>query len=360
MMSVPGLVGFSSFEQKAKAVHRAAVRLSASCSRCGTRCPVRAVDIDTSGSPCQDWSSAGLRQGTEGKRIHLLLLWISWHRVMGTAIIIHENVKGFDMSLLQKFLGDLYEMRHVEVGPEHVGWPCCKRPRLYIAMLHRNKVRMQCDPIWLFWQVSARLQSSLRVRDLLIATNAEVRYECEQRRRRSASAVRCKSAGSRDRRFNWALPVRRECLASAAQQHGLKKNALTTHEQARLHFYAVVWAQRYRTEAQSERDLLFNLGDNPDGGWLTWSAPSCGGPHRVPTFRKHWTAQWSPHCCRWLTSTERLVCMGFPATPNLAACYGMSETYLLTWKQRHTLGNAMHLANIGVFQACVAASVCLM
>ena len=342
MMSAPGLIGCSSFEQKHAATRSAAVRLSAWCCRHGARCPVSGGDIDTSGSPCQDWSTAGLRRGSEGERVHLLLLWMRWHRVMETPIIIHENVKGFDLKMLTTFLGDLYVAWHVEVGPEHVGWPCCKRPRLYVALLHRRKVRLHCDPVHLFWLVSSKLPASLRVRDCLIASAAEIQYEIGKRSRPSAAAVR----GMR--------------LAAAAPRQLIPESQLTSYERVRSLNYASLWRHRYGTEAHTERDLIFNLGDNPCGGWLTWSAPSTGAIHRVPTFRRHWTAQWLPHQQRWLTSNERLVCMGFPAHPGLAVCYGMSETYCLTWEQRHTLGNAMHVANIGVWQACIAASTSLM
>ena len=342
MMSTPGLDIEGTFEQQAEVVGRAAVRTCAVCARCRRRCPVVRGDIDTSGSPCQDWSVAGRRLGSSGKRIHLLLTWMRWHRVMETPIIIHENVVGFDLTLLTTHLGDLYTMSYVRVGPEHVGWPCCKRPRLYVALIHRRKVRWQCDPVWLFWQVSSRLRTSLRVRDCLIASEFEVHGEFEKRRAQQLGRV------------SFAAPSRLPQPVASRLPQPVGRAPLTRHEKIRLEAYFRLWTRRSETRPLSEPDLVFNLGDNPDGGWLTWSAPSTGGEHRVPTFRKSWTAQWVPHRQRWLTSTERLVLMGFPASPALSCCYSMTGSYQLEWEARHTVGNAMHLANVGVWQSCVA------
>ena len=49
--------------------------------------------------------------------------------------------------------------------------------------------------------------------------------------------------------------------------------------------------------------------------------------------------------------------MGLLATTELAEIDGLSGKFCLPWTYRHALGNGMHLANIGVWQACIAASV---
>ena len=132
MSTVSGLIESRNLGHKYRLSLRVAVRSTARCCRCQRRCFVRPGDIDTSGSPCQDWSRAGSQRGAEGDRIHLLLLWARWHGVVETPIVIHENVLGFDLSLVRALFGDMYAMSHVVVGPEHAGWPCCKRPRIYI------------------------------------------------------------------------------------------------------------------------------------------------------------------------------------------------------------------------------------
>ena len=80
-------------------------------------------------------------------------------------------------------------------------------------------------------------------------------------------------------------------------------------------------------------------------------------PHRLPTFRRKWTVQWMPAHGRWMTQSERLVCMGFPSTEPLARVYGLGGKFQLPWACRNLLGNSMHVACMGVWQACVAACV---
>ena len=229
----------------------------------------------------------------------------------------------------------MYRMWHINVGPEHVGWPCCKRPRIYVALFHKRKVRLFCDPCWLFWQLSPRLATHLRVRDCLLASTSEIIAEGWQR----AASAHAHTLG---------------VAAAPGQCH-----PMTVFEKHRLRVYCDRWKRCFGTDPRCESDLICNLGDNPDGGWLTWSAPGPSGVHRIPTFRRNWTAQRLPAHKRWLTATERLVCMGFPATPELATSYRMVRPYQIAWHQRHTVGNAMHLANVGVWQACVAASAIL-
>ena len=67
---------------------------------------------------------------------------------------------------------------------------------------------------------------------------------------------------------------------------------------------------------------------------------------------------WAPSCKRWMTVNERAVAMGFPVYDDLRLQYGLSLSTLfsLEWHQRSLPGNSMHVACVGVWQACVAAS----
>lgn len=106
-------------------------------------------DIDTSGSPCQDWSSAGHRRGLHGPSGPLLLAWIRWHRSQQTALIVHENVVGFDVSIFVRYLGDMYHVTSTVADPADVGWECCRRPRIYVALFHKEKIQLrpdECEP----------------------------------------------------------------------------------------------------------------------------------------------------------------------------------------------------------------------
>ena len=175
LLSMPRVEATWGFHRKLQTVMAASIRSTARCCRCGRYCAVVSGDIDTSGSPCQDWSAAGSLGRENGKHIHCLLAWVRWHLAKQTPVLVHENVVGFGLDLLYQLMGALYHIIVVQAGPEDVGWPCCRRPRLYIALLHRAKVRMLVNPAWLFEQVCTSLRpNALRIRDCLIAGSGEL------------------------------------------------------------------------------------------------------------------------------------------------------------------------------------------
>ena len=134
---------------------------------------------------------------------------------------------------------------------------------------------------------------------------------------------------------------------------------LSPGERLRLAAYLRRWKQRGWGEASGCSNLVLNLGDNPEAGWVSWSAPRAWGGHfAIPTLRRAWTVQWLLALRRWLTRGERLVLMGFPACPELAQLYGLPGPFQISWRtSKKAVGNAMHVANVGVWQAVVAACV---
>jgi hypothetical protein len=55
---------------------------------------------------------------------------------------------------------------------------------------------------------------------------------------------------------------------------------------------------------------------------------------------------------------ERLAMMGFPAYPALAQLYGFQGSFSMPWDvAKNLVGNGMHVACVGVWQAVVAACV---
>lgn len=133
---------------------------------------------------------------------------------------------------------------------------------------------------------------------------------------------------------------------------------LTAPEVLRAEYYQCLWQERTGRDPAAEAELVFNLGDNPDGGWCTWSAPALGSSvFQVPTFRRNWTVLWLPALRRWLTQKERLALMGFPSYEPLARAYGTTTMHFTRDECKQALGNCMHVANIGAWQAVVAACV---
>jgi hypothetical protein len=136
--------------------------------------PACLSQIDTSGPPCQDWSSSGKRLESQGPRFLAFLAWAFWHLRVQTPLIIFEDVVGFDAELLRDCMGTSYHIFVRVMAPADVGWGCCKRPRIYAALVNRQKLRLLADPNVVFENVSARLRRGfdLRLRDLLVAPGA--------------------------------------------------------------------------------------------------------------------------------------------------------------------------------------------
>ena len=67
----------------------------------------------------------------------------------------------------------------------------------------------------------------------------------------------------------------------------------------------------------------------------------------LPTLRQRKGRWWSPMHRRWMLPREKAACMGFPVYDDLAAA---SRTKLdkLTVEHAGFIGNAMHVANVGV------------
>ena len=141
------------------------------------------IDIDITGSPCQDYSPAGLRQGSTGPRFPIFYAWIQSVRHLQPRVLVHENVLQFPVSLLSELLSDLYviEVLHVECG--HTGMLALSRERQYSILYHRNKVRIIARPaeiyVWLAQQICA-YNVLLEPDNLFVASQTEIEAEIMQ------------------------------------------------------------------------------------------------------------------------------------------------------------------------------------
>jgi hypothetical protein len=86
---------------KWRAISSAPVMPSMYCYRCEAFCEVPASQVDCTGTPCQDFSRAGLMRGIEGHRIFVWLIYVRVHKHRQTPILLHENVPGFPEGLRQ-------------------------------------------------------------------------------------------------------------------------------------------------------------------------------------------------------------------------------------------------------------------
>ena len=133
-------------------------------------------------------------------------------------------------------------------------------------------------------------------------------------------------------------------------------------EVQRIHSYLHMW-QSSTTHVCSYEDLIVHVGDNPTnhGGWTTWSAKS----HAVPTLRRAGGLMYSPWARRQVLLRELYAGMGFPTFQFLAdaAKVPLFQVFRPTiglWygHMRQAVGNAQHVASVGVFNACALASAC--
>ena len=118
------------------------------------------------------------------------------------------------------------------------------------------------------------------------------------------------------------------------------------------------YVRRYE-QMNSRREwwnLVRHLGDDPRGGWVTWSAHS----NKLPTIRKSSGLHAMPAAHRHLTMRELYASMGFPVTPLLASVsqvplYNPWRNSLTYARSRQALGNSHIVPNVGCVTAVMLA-----
>jgi len=128
---------------------------------------------------------------------------------------------------------------------------------------------------------------------------------------------------------------------------------LTDHEHQRLAAYMAMWQDRFGHSADMDPAAVFNLADNPNNGFVTWSASS----GRIPGLRTNGGKLWVPFLRRWLTTKEQLAAMGVPVYPILAAAARVPLVHVSPGPEaKLMLGNMMHIASVGI--ALLVAMAC--
>ena len=125
--------GILDYDRAKRCVWQLGVVKAAPCTTHGTVCLVPWVVLDVSGSPCPPWSTARRRSLVAPQEHPDTLLLLVWARVLREDrpyMAVHENVMGFQVSVMTDLVGDLYDIRVCCVGPEQVGFSIIRRPRL--------------------------------------------------------------------------------------------------------------------------------------------------------------------------------------------------------------------------------------
>ena len=116
------------FRACGKALLSSPLSEGSSCKVHGADCSFGHVDIDVSGSPCQPWSTIGKRKGRLDHRTALIFAWLAWLRHARPRAAIHENVVGFDVKVLEEFVGDMYFIRTILMSPSDMVFLSCCGP----------------------------------------------------------------------------------------------------------------------------------------------------------------------------------------------------------------------------------------
>ena len=296
------------------------------CARHGQACRPCHSDGNVSGSPCPPWSSSGLRRGRRDARTALLLIWMMWVLAAMPLWAIHENVKGFDTSLLEEFLGVHYLIFHIYTSPADVGFGFIRRPRIFSVILRRGAVVVLHDIVATYRGVCSALRSMqgrLAPAEIFFATEPALLRE-ENAKRQSRK-----------------LPPLREC--------SLDWSYLLTDAQAgRIPDYTTLWQRCRQSRPEEDDKCIFDLSQNP----LKRPAMS-SATGSLPCLRHNGNILWSPKRRRWLLPVECGSLMGFPMADEFASVLGWpADENAYTMRQ---LGNAMHVANVGAVIAVTLA-----
>ena len=309
------------------------------CMRHRATCRAPAALICIAGTSCRPWSRAN-RGSQVGVQHPDMKQFYAWARIMHRdqpALIIHENVVGFDDRILASALGELYEIECcLDVSPSHAGFGFLRRARKY-HLLTLKSSRVSLSPVCQVYQsIVQRVAKNVDNWPGLVwrATPRELEEELAAARSRRKSRQLTDALEAR-------LVADDALVASSGSADAAEKwRSLLTPDQAKyLDTYITLWRQRHQQGPEATPSCIFDLGDSPGYKGLP-------AMRQLPTLRHRQSIWWSPLHGRWMTHREKAGCMGFPVYEDLAnrARVGLDVS---TGKCPQALGNAMHVASVG-------------
>ena len=241
-------------------------------------------------------------------------------------VAIHENVIGFDKGVFAELLGAVYGIVHIKVRPSDMGYHFTSRPRLFTVLWLKARVAMVHDIRATYDRVSQAVRqwqpvlslSSIYTRDHQLLLEAENRF-----------------------RANRQLP----CLTEVSSDWTY---LLGESETKHLHTYLAMWKAVRGTEPHTDKNCLFNLGQNPKFR-RCWTNQHGAMPTLTAASRK----LWSPYSRRWLIPSELCIVMGF--NTGASAQTGVPVDPAVALYSYKCLGNAMTVASVGGVLACTLA-----
>ena len=241
-------------------------------------------------------------------------------------VAIHENVIGFDKNVFEELLGAVYGIIHIIVRPADMGYHFTSRPRLFTVLWLKARVAMVHDIRATYDRVSQAVRqwqpvlalSSIYTRDQQLLLEVENAF-----------------------RANRNLP----CLTEASSDWTY---LLGESETKYLLIYLAMWVAVRGTEPHTDKNCLFNLGQNPEKR-RCWTTRHGAMPTLTTASRK----LWSPYLGRWLIPSEIGSAMGF--NTGASAQTGVPVDPAVALYSCKLLGNAMNVASVGGVLACALA-----
>ena len=132
---------------------------------------------------------------------------------------------------------------------------------------------------------------------------------------------------------------------------------ITPNRRKFLRTFEKLWLQQVGTRAREDPRPIFDLNQNPEFGGPTWTAHR-DGRFTLPCLTTS-SVMWIPSLGRFLEPVELAAAMGFPALPAFVESSRFDESLLNDEcvKQRSAVGNAMHVASVGIIAAVALSSV---
>lgn len=304
-------------------------------------CFCERADIHVAGPPCVDFSAVGKRQGVQGPTLLPFLVWVAQRLRLQEPVILHENVPQFAVELLAQFFSQEYIIQSSVFNAFELGHACDRERRL-TWLLHKAHVRAPLIN-WPGALPLFRRRCAMTWEAYLVSEDAEQGRELEwalarQRQRKGgeeAEEAQAASPGSKWSRSPTASPSHRarscqpehpraptsrrrlELLLEGSTAHpgplppprprpgDLRfLQALTPMEKRYLDDYYTLCPTKYGVVQLNQNPLLHPMHNH--------------GRPVLQCIVKSNHLLFSLEHQRWLTNTELLLALAFPAVPAFA------------------------------------------
>lgn len=241
-------------------------------------------------------------------------------------LALHENVFGFDTTILDALLGGAYAIYHLRVKPAHMGFGLIRRSRVYSILFLKAGLRVAHNPQHVYQRLCEHFGNHKVVTSLL---------DC-------ALASPCRLLLAEN-----ALRARRG-LAPVAELSGSWGYLLTPKQRQFQCGYEVAWQRQYGIPADEDSNCAFDLSQDPQ------ERPSCTtADGSLPTLRLG-SLIWVSILRRFLVPFELAAATGFPVNDALATSAQVALDMCCEVYTVPILGNGMHVASVGSILVVVA------